>query len=451
MIYDLCIIGGGINGTGIARDAAGRGLKVLLLEQGDLGGCTSSNSSKMIHGGLRYLEFYEFGLVRKSLAERETMMRIAPQIVSPLRFCIPHRNAVRPAWMVRAGLFIYDHLTRMNLLPKSETVDLSKHKYGQALKIKSGLGFAYSDCRVDDARLVVLNAMDAKFHGAKIRVQIPVTKLTAENGVWNIETPKEKFQASMVINATGPYAHHFLEANGLVQSETPHLRLVQGSHIVVPKLYDGDHSYMIQCADKRVVFVWPYEKDFTLVGTTETAYNGDPKDAKITDGEIEYLCGVVNNEFEKQITKDDIVWSYSGVRPLFDTGVETDNRKVTRDYKLIVDDHHGSKILTVFGGKLTTYRPLAEEVVNMLTPYFPQMKGAWTADKELPTIDFKFEFNDKTFHYFIAREWARSIDDVLWRRTKWGVHLSPENQNILKQNFDRLLAEEIENEADFIY
>lgn len=451
MIYDICIIGGGINGVGIARDAAGRGLKVLLLEQGDLGGCTSSNSSKMIHGGLRYLEFYQFGLVRKSLAERETMMRIAPQIVSPLRFCIPHRHAVRPAWMVRAGLFIYDHLTRMNLLPKSEIINLSKHKYGQALKVKSGLGFAYSDCRVDDARLVILNAMDARFYGANIRVQLPVTKVTAQDGQWTIETPKEKFQAKMVINAAGPYVRTLLDHNGLADTQTPKLRLVQGSHIVVPKLYDGDHSYMIQCPDKRVVFVWPYENDFTLIGTTETEYNGDPKDAHITDGEIEYLCGIVNREFEKQITKDDIVWTYSGVRPLFDNGDETDNRKVTRDYKLLLDDHHGAKILNVFGGKLTTYRPLAEEVVDMLTPYFPQMKTAWTADKELPLIDFKFEFNDKTLHYFISREWARTIDDVLWRRTKWGVHLTPDQQHILKQNFDRLLAEEIENEEDFIY
>ncbi|OFW96259.1 MAG: hypothetical protein A3J37_07490 [Alphaproteobacteria bacterium RIFCSPHIGHO2_12_FULL_45_9] len=451
MMYDLCVIGGGINGVGVARDAAGRGLKVLLLEKGDLGGCTSSNSSKMIHGGLRYLEFYEFGLVRKSLGERETMMRIAPQIVSPLRFCIPHRNAVRPAWMVRAGLFIYDHLTRMNLLPKSEIINLSRHPFGQALKVKSGIGFAYSDCRVDDARLVILNAMDAKFHGAHIRVQIPVTGMTAVDGHWDIETPKEKFKAKMVINATGPYAHQFLEANGLVQRETPHLRLVQGSHIVVPKLYDGDHSYMIQCLDKRVVFIWPFENDFTLIGTTETAYNGDPKDACITQAEIDYLCGVVNSEFEKQITKDNIIWSYSGVRPLFDNGEEKDARKVTRDYKLLLDDHNGAKILNIFGGKLTTYRPLAEEVVDMLNSHFPQMTGAWTADKELPIIDFKFEFNDKTLHHFISREWARSIDDVLWRRTKWGVHLSPENQNILKQNFDRLLAEELENEEDFIY
>ncbi len=337
------------------------------------------------------------------------------------------------------------------LLPKSETVNLSKHKFGQALKNKNGIGFAYSDCRVDDARLVILNAMDAKFHGAKIRVGCPVTNLTPSDGQWTIDTPKETFTAKMMINAAGPYVRTLLDAHNLADTHTPKLRLVQGSHIVVPKLYDGDQSYMIQCADKRVVFVWPYENDFTLVGTTETAYDGDPKDAHITAAEIQYLCGVVNGEFERQITKDDIVWTYSGVRPLFDNGDKTDNRKATRDYKLILDDHHGAKILNVFGGKLTTYRPLAEEVVDMLTPYFPKMTGPWTADKELPIIDFKFEFNDKTLHHFIAHEWARNIDDVLWRRTKWGVHLTPDQQQILKQNFDRLLAEEIENEADFIY
>lgn len=450
MLFDLCIIGGGINGVGVARDAAGRGLKVLLLEKGDLGGCTSSNSSKMIHGGLRYLEFYEFGLVKKSLAEREVLMRIASQIVKPLRFCIPH-DKVRPAWMVRIGLFIYDHLTSMRVLPKSETIKLSKHTYGQPLKNPSDVGFLYSDCWVDDARLVVLNAMDAKFHGAKIRVGCPVTKVTAHHGQWTIETPKENFEARMVINATGPYAHEFLQQNNLIQRTTPHLRLVQGSHIVIPKLYDGDQSYLIQCPDKRVVFVWPYLGQYTLVGTTEAAFIGDPKNAKITDEETDYLINIVNREFQKQITKDDIIWTYSGVRPLFDTGEEVDNRKVTRDYKLLIDAHAGAKILNIFGGKLTTYRPLAEEVVDMLQPYFPNMKPAWTSTCELPTIDFKFEFNDKTLHHFITHEWARSIDDVLWRRTKWGVGMSQENQQILKQNFDRLLAEEIENEADFIY
>lgn len=442
MIYDLCIIGGGINGVGVARDAAGRGLNVLLLEKGDLGGCTSSNSSKMIHGGLRYLEFLEFGLVRKSLMEREVLLRIAPQIVSPLRLCIPHRHAVRPAWMVRIGLFIYDYLSRMNVLPKSETITLSHHKYGQALKDKSGVGFAYSDCAVDDARLVILNAMDAKLRGADIRVHTEVTGLHAENNGWRIETPHGNFSARIVVNAAGPYVRTFLDKTHLSVSSTPKLRLVQGSHIIVPKLYDGDYSYLIQCPDKRVVFVWPYQNNFTLVGTTESNFDGDPKDAKITSGEKDYLLSIINHEFEKQTTEDDIISDYCGVRPLFDAAAESDNRKVTRDYKLILDDHHGSKILNIFGGKLTTYRPLSEEVVDMLSPYFQGMTGAWTDKEILPLIDFTFQPDEKTLRHFIRNEWAQEFDDILWRRTKWGLTLSAEQQKNLKDLFERILNEE---------
>ncbi len=441
MVYDICIIGGGINGAGIARDAAGRGLKVLLLEKGDLASATSSNSSKMIHGGLRYLEFYEFGLVRKSLAEREILMRIAPQIVSPLRICIPHRNAVRPAWMVRAGLFIYDHLTRMNVLPKSESLNLKIHKYGDALKDRVGHGFAYSDCRVDDARLVVLNAMDAHLHGADIRVQTEVTKITAKDGLWNIQTPHQNFTARCVVNAAGPYVRSFLDQNNLTDGATPKLRLVQGSHIIVPKLYEGDQAYLIQCADKRVVFVWPYERDFTLVGTTETLVNGNPADAKITDAETEYLLGIINSEFKQQTLKSDIVWSYSGVRPLFEADEGEDNRKATRDYKLILDTHSGAPILNVFGGKLTTYRPLSEEVVDMLYSVFPDMGKAWTGTAALPFIDFAFVPDDKTITHFIRNEWATCADDVLWRRTKWGLHMSAEQRAAFKTQFDRIYKE----------
>ena len=441
MIYDVCIIGGGINGAGIARDSAGRGLKTLLLEKGDLASATSSNSSKMIHGGLRYLEFYEFGLVRKSLAERETLMRIAPQIVSPLRLCIPHRNAVRPAWMVRVGLFIYDHLTRMNLLPKSEMLNLKAHKYGNALKDNSGLGFAYSDCWVDDARLVVLNAMDAHLHGADIRVQTEVTHITPKDGMWNIQTPQQNFTARCVVNAAGPYVRSFMDQNNLTDTATPKLRLVQGSHIVVPKLYDGEQAYLIQCPDKRVVFVWPYEDDFTLVGTTETLINGSPADAKITDAETEYLIGIVNAEFKKSISKSDIVWTYSGVRPLFEADEGEDNRKATRDYKLILENHNGAPILNVFGGKLTTYRPLSEEVINMLRPLFPHMGDTWTADAVLPLIDFEFQPDDKTITHFIRNEWATCADDVLWRRTKWGLHMTVEQRAAFKIQFDRIYAE----------
>ncbi|MBL8641827.1 MAG: glycerol-3-phosphate dehydrogenase [Alphaproteobacteria bacterium] len=451
MNYDLCIIGGGINGVGIARDAAGRGLKVLLLEQSDLGSCTSSNSSKMIHGGLRYLEFYEFGLVRKSLVEREIMMRIAPQIVSPLRLCIPHRHTVRPAWMVRLGLFFYDHLTSLNLLPKSKTISLSGHSYGHALKNKSGMGFIYSDCWVDDARLVILNAMDARSYGADIRVSSPVTKILPVDGEWHIHTPHDRFRAKIVVNATGPYVRSFLDENGLTNDETPRLRLVQGSHIIVPRLYDGDHAYLIQCPDKRVVFVLPYEKNFTLIGTTETAFKGNPKDARITNEEIDYLCKTVNREFEKQISKEDILWTYSGVRPLFDEDHNLDNRKVTRDYKLVHTHYKGSRILNIFGGKLTTYRTLSEEVVDSLLPYFPNMNPKWTDAKTLPFIDIDFQPNEQTIRYFIDHEWARTIDDVLWRRTKWGLHLSLKEQAILKQTFDKVLEEDFPNEENSGY
>lgn len=440
MIYDLCIIGGGINGAGIARDAAGRGLKVLLLEKGDLASATSSSSSKMIHGGLRYLEFLEISLVRKSLAERETLMRIAPQIVRPLRLCIPHKNQVRPAWMVRMGLFLYDHLTRLNLLPKSETIHLSNHRFGQPLKEAGEVGFVYSDCWVDDARLVVLNAMDAKLRGADILTYCAVTGVRPQNGIWQIVTEKGDFAAKIVVNATGPYAREFLGANGLVTGETPGLRLVQGSHIVVPKLYDGDQAYLIQCPDQRVVFVFPYETDFTLIGTTETEISGSPEGAHLTDEEARYLLTVVNREFKREVplAPSDIIWSYSGVRPLFDKDKGADARSVTRDYRLVVDEHQGSAILNVFGGKITTYRPLAEEVMEMLHPYFPDMTGDWTATSPLPFIDFSFAPDDTSLRYFMAEEWAQTLDDILWRRTKWGLHLSEDERNQLGTLFDRL-------------
>lgn len=446
MIYDLCIIGGGINGAGIARDAAGRGLSVLLLEKGDLAEATSSKSSKMIHGGLRYLEFFEFGLVRKSLAERETLLRIAPQIVSPLRLCIPHRNAVRPAALVRMGLFLYDHLTRMNRLPTSETVSLKTHPFGAPLKDRSGVGFAYSDCWVDDARLVVLNAMDAAAHGADIRVRCAAKSVVPVNGHWRIHTDQGNFESRIIVNAAGPYAASFLQDQNLVRPTTPALRLVQGSHIVIPKLYEGDHAYLIQCPDRRVVFVFPYEGEFTLVGTTETAYHGDPKDAHITEGEMAYLCDVVTREFAKPVTAQDVIWSYSGVRPLFDDKQESDARTVTRDYKLVMDDHQGAKILTVFGGKLTTYRPLAEDVMECLRPVFSDMGAdmgpAWTAEAVMPLIDFKFQPDEKTIRHFIRNEWAQDVTDVLWRRTKWGLHMNAADQADLKTMFDRVWAAE---------
>lgn len=373
-IYDLCIVGGGINGAGIARDAAGRGLKVVLLEQGDLAGCTSSASSKMIHGGLRYLEFFDFGLVRKSLAEREVLMRIAPEIVWPLEFCIPHQNTIRPAWMVRTGLFLYDHLWPRKELPASSGINLAHHPFGKGLKKGFGRGFTYADCWVDDARLVILNALDARKHGADIRNYTRCEQLIRHCNGWEIKTTdirtrkQETLTAKVVINATGPYAYEFLEKTGHVLNDTPKLRLVQGSHIVVPKLYDGRHAYLLQMPDKRVVFVFPYG-NYTLCGTTETDFNGDPVEAAATLSEKKYLCDALNRHFEKQTLSADIVWSYSGVRPLFEDH-ETDIRTVSRDYRFYEDRAGGALLLSVFGGKITTYRTLAEQVMELLKKNF---------------------------------------------------------------------------------
>lgn len=431
MDYDLCIIGGGINGTGIARDAAGRGLNVLLLESGDLGCATSSASSKMIHGGLRYLEFYEFGLVRKSLAEREVMLHIAPQIVKPLRLCIPQTPQSRPAWMVRLGLFIYDHLWIRQTLPKSEGIKLAKHKFGALLKNANVDGFVYSDCWVNDARLVVLNAMDAHARGADILTYTPCTGLRAEGGVWHINTPNGEYKARSVINATGPYAQKFLEKMGLVTPATPHLRLVQGSHIIVPQMYQGDHAYLLQQPDGRVVFVFPYEGNYTLIGTTETPLAGDIDKVTITDVERDYLLKAANSYFAKQLNQSDILSSFSGVRPLFDDA-QSDARKVTRDYRFFRQEADGAPLLSVFGGKLTTYRVLAEEALEHLADKLEMPTAGWTHESPLPTCPIDIDvypspIGADVIKYFIEAEFAKTAEDILWRRTKWGMHLSPQD------------------------
>lgn len=447
MIYDVCIIGGGINGVGIARDAAGRGLKVLLLEKGDLAGATSSASSKMIHGGLRYLEFFEFSLVRKSLAEREVMLRIAPQIVRPIRLCIPQNFSTRPAWMVRLGLFIYDHLWGGRTLPSSTYIPLDTHPYGRPLKKGKNTGFAYSDCWVDDARLVVLNAMDAAAHGADIHTYTPCVSLRAENGQWQVGTPTETFTAKVVVNATGPYAQSFLENMGMMTENSPHLRLVQGSHFVVPKMFDGDQAYLLQQPDGRVVFVWPYERNFTMVGTTETAFSGDPLNAKLTEKEQEYLLGCLTDFFEKIPQHKDIIWSFSGVRPLFDDN-NTDAKKVTRDYRFHRDTSQGATLLSVFGGKLTTYRPLAEEALAHLKEDFPTLGRPWTSTKALPIVSREMRQKplgspDDMISYFIKQEFAKTADDILWRRTKWGLHMTKEEQTEFSECVDRVLSKEV--------
>lgn len=445
--FDLCIVGGGINGAGIARDAAGRGLKVLLMEQGDLASCTSSASSKMIHGGLRYLEFFEFGLVRKSLAEREVMLKVAPQIVTPLEFCIPHRNAVRPAWMVRLGLFLYDHLWPRKALPASGQINLNNHEYGVPLKIKDGTGFTYADCWVDDARLVVLNAMDAARNGAIVKTYTRCEKLEPLEGGWKITLKdllagkEEHHTARIVVNATGPYAYEFLDSTGHILMDTPKLRLIQGAHIVVPKLYDGHQAYLLQMPDKRVIFVFPYG-DYTLCGTTETDFKGDPVESVALPSEIKYLCDALNLYFSKQTTPADVVWSFAGVRPLFEDN-KTDARKVSRDYRFYEDRSSGNLLLSVFGGKLTTYRTLAEEVMVAIKAEFPAIRNNWTAEKRLPDcpVDFSKAPTENDLRYFIKNEYARSAEDILWRRTKWGLTLPANEIELIKNKVPALVKE----------
>ncbi len=478
-IYDLLIIGGGINGCGIACDAAGRGLSVALVEQDDLASATSSASSKLVHGGLRYLEYYQFGLVRKSLAEREIMLTKAPHIIRPLRFVLPHQNQVRPAWMIRLGLFLYDHLASHPQLPDSEGVNLSTHAWGTPLANSNQRGFAYSDCWADDARLVVLNAMQAAEKGATILTRTRFIDAARHQNNWQATVEdqrtaeKKTIKAKILINAAGPWVDEVLSARLRVSSKRQ-VQLVKGSHIVVPKMYDGDHAYILQLADKRVVFAMPFEIGFTLIGTTDISWTGAPAGEKVpTTDEVAYLCAAVNGFFEKPVLADDVVWSFSGVRPLF--GDQSGNPSaVTRDYVLDLEDA-GAPLLSVFGGKITTYRRLAEQALDKLKPFFPEMGNPWTAGEPLPGGDIPNgdfdafaaamksqysgldaddvialcrrhgtkvtevlgngkdlgqDFGGGLFQcevdYLIEDEWAETADDILWRRTKAGLHMTPD-------------------------
>lgn len=383
--YDLLVIGGGINGVGIARDAAGRGLSVCLCEQDDLAAHTSSASTKLIHGGLRYLEQYEFALVGKALAEREVLLRLAPHIIWPLRFLLPHQPHLRPAWMIRAGLFLYDHLGgSKRSLPRSRRLSLRTHPVGQPLQESLRTGFVYSDAWVQDARLVVLNAMDAAKRGAQIHTRTRCVGAWRDAGFWYAELEgcdgrRRTVQSRALANAAGPWAVSFLDKVAAVPHQHA-LRLVKGSHIVVPKLFDHDHAYIFQQPDRRIVFAIPYEHDFTLIGTTDVDYEADPSAPKIDAAEVQYLCDAVNLYFQQQITPQDVVWNYSGVRPLLDDA-EDNAAEVTRDYQLeVLTD--GAPLLNVFGGKLTTYRKLAEEAVDRLTQALGARKPAWTARGE---------------------------------------------------------------------
>jgi glycerol-3-phosphate dehydrogenase len=478
-IVDLLIVGGGINGAGIARDAVGRGLRVLLVEQDDLARATSSASTKLIHGGLRYLEHYEFRLVREALIEREVLLRLAPHIIWPLTFVLPHEAALRPAWMVRIGLFLYDHLGGREKLPGSRGLDLRDDSVGKPLQPAFTKGFSYADCWVDDARLVVLNALDARERGARILTRTRCLAARRESGLWHatIEDQatheKQAVQARGLVNATGPWVASFLDgALGLRRPQR--LRLVKGSHIVVRKLFEGPQAYILQNTDRRIVFAIPYERNYTLIGTTDVSYEGDPVKVAILPEEITYLCGVINTHFVKQIAPADVIWTYAGVRPLCDDEA-ADASAVTRDYVLELDN--GSPpLLSVFGGKITTYRKLAEHALGKLKPYFPQSCAPWTHAAPLPGGDIAhgdFEtfltvlnqrwpwlprelglryaraygtriervlggahgikdlgrhFGDDLYsrevEYLVEQEWAMTAEDVLWRRSKLGLHLA---------------------------
>lgn len=480
-IHDIAVIGGGVNGCGIARDAAGRGAKVLLLEAGDLASGTSSASTKLIHGGLRYLEHYEFTLVREALSERERLWGIAPHIIWPLHFVLPHVSGLRPRWLLRLGLFLYDHIGGRKRLPTAESIDLSRHPAGQPLKSQYAKAFVYSDCWVDDARLVVLNARDAADRGAEVRIHCKVEALERAGDHWRIQTSGGIFRGRAVVNAAGPGV---LDVLGRAHEQADYgMRLVRGSHIVVPRLFDHEFAYFFQLPDGRIFFAIPYERDFTLIGTTDRDHTGG--EPRASDEEIAYLCEGASLYFRKPVTAADVVWSYSGVRPLIDDH-SGKPEAATRGYRLdLSEPEDGAPILSVFGGKITTYRHLAEEAVELLASRLPILKGAgWTASVALPGGDFprdgsaelrtqvsaRYPFLDADWatrimqaygtcafqvlgdasslegcgihfghglteaevRYLMAEEWARSAEDVLWRRTKLGLRFSAAEQDRLR-------------------
>lgn len=493
-IEDIIVIGGGVNGSGIAMDAAGRGLKVLLCEMSDLGSATSSRSSKLIHGGLRYLEFYEFRLVREALAERESLLRNAPHIMWPLRFRLPHRPHLRPAWMIRIGLFLYDHLAKRELLPASRGV-----RFGAGSPLVSIIdrGFEYSDGWVDDARLVVLCATAAQQSGAKIRTRSRCIRAERVADLWHVtlqdqlsgQTSEHRCRA--LINAAGPWVSSlFIDA--LQQPAPRQIRMVKGSHIVVPRMDIGEQAYILQNEDSRIVFVIPYEDDFSLIGTTDVDYRGDPSIVSISAEETTYLLEVVNDHFNQQINAEDIVWDFSGVRPLMDDESAT-AQKASRDYSFELDIQPSSApLLSVFGGKITTYRKLSEAAVESLTDFFPQAGPAWTRTAALPggnfsnQADLKADLNQhfpwlpeqliarwartygtlarellhgcsrladlgenfgaglyaREVQYLVAHEWAMTAEDILWRRTKLGLHLKQIDNAALAECIQQALAEQ---------
>ena len=485
-VYDLFVIGGGINGCGIARDAQGRGYSVFLAEMNDLASGTSRAATKLIHGGLRYLEHYEFRLVRESLMEREVLWASAPHIIWPLRFVLPHHKGLRPAWLLRLGLFMYDHLGGRKLLPATKTIDMRTDASGKPLKPLFSKGFEYSDCWVDDARMVVMNAMDAAARGAVIRTRTKVVSARREGGIWTITTEsdgsRETVKARMLVNAAGPWVDQVI-GHALGKNNAHNVRLVQGSHIIVPKIFEHERCYIFQNSDNRIIFAIPYERDYTLIGTTDQDYPGDPANVEISKAEIDYLCNAASEYFAEPVVASDVVWTYSGVRPLFDDGASK-AQEATRDYVLKLDGTASEgALLNIFGGKITTYRRLSEHVLEKIEEVLGAKRGSWTRAATLPGGDFpaqgfdalvakvrrEYPFLDARratrlvrlygtralkflgpakqisdmgpvfgpdltgveVDYLVNNEWAKTADDILWRRTKAGLGLSAEDQTKL--------------------
>ncbi len=482
-IHDIFVIGGGINGCGVARDAVGRGFSVYLAEMDDLASGTSSGSTKLIHGGLRYLEFYEFRLVREALMEREVLWRAAPHIIHPMRFVLPHASGLRPAWLLRLGLFLYDHIGGRRQLPATRTLDMRTDPAGKPLKPLFSRAFEYSDCWVNDARMVVLNARDAADRGAVIRTRTRVTGARRDGNGWTVTVEDlrtrrvDEVRARLLVNAAGPWVDHVLTA-ALGRNDVHNVRLVQGSHIVVAKKFDDPRAYFFQNKDGRIIFAIPYEDDYTLIGTTDQDFGGDPHNVRISEGEIGYLCAAASEYFAKPVRREDIVWTYSAVRPLYDDGASK-AQEATRDYVLKVDAPHGAApLINVFGGKITTYRRLAESMLEKIEGLLGHRGKPWTANATLPGGDFPaqnfdaevarlksdYRFLDHAHarrlfrlygtrarallgparslsdlgrvfgadlteaevRYLVANEWAMTANDVVWRRTKRGLRMTQE-------------------------
>ena len=500
--FDLAIIGGGINGCGIARDAAGRGLRVFLCEQRDLASGTSSASTKLIHGGLRYLEYNEFRLVREALMEREVLWGIAPHIIWPLRFVLPHHKNLRPAWLLRLGLFLYDHLGGRKRLPPTRSVRLRSDPVGAPLKPEFQRGFEYSDCWVEDSRLVVLNARDAAAKGARIATRTRCVSADRTGTGWQLDLHDEMtderstIRARALVNAAGPWVADV--AGSVIRGNVPAaVRLVQGSHIVVPRLYDHASCYIFQNADGRIFFLIPYEREFTLIGTTDLEFHGDAKDVRASQQEIDYLCAAASEYLKVPVTPDMVVWTYSGVRPLYDDGSSAP-QEATRDYVLKLDaDNDKAPLLSIFGGKITTYRRLAEAALELLLPHVPVAApgraAGWTGRENLPGGDFPVDgfeallagagerypfvatvtlrrllraygsdihillgeaksaadlgavlgadLTEAEVRYLVKYEWARRADDVLWRRSKLGLHMKPADMAVVEEAITRILSE----------